>query len=159
MSSIMQSRTTPSQADWAVRWRPHALLKLQFDVEAATREYRQMQYFPPMPRVPDIDFRPWTTYQSTAHEIEPYGIPPNQPAQAWADWISKTEQYILQEHAWAQGRGSNLQAVHKPLMPQTANSNWKKGTPAFWDHLALQQPDTMKKGPVLGWTAHVGPVS
>ena len=153
--------TTALTTEWAVPWRPHALLKLQFDIEEATREYRQMQYFPPVPRVPDIDFRSWTTYQSTAYALELYGIPPNQPAQAWADWISKTEQYLLnllQENPWApQGRGSNLQAVHKPLVAQAAKHNWKKGKPAFWDqlkarfHLAIQQPAAMKKGPVHGF--------
>ena len=42
-------------------------------------------------------------------------------------------------------------------MAQAANHNWKKGKPAFWDqlkarfHLAIQQPATMKKGPVHGF--------
>ena len=54
--------TTSLLTEWSVPWRPHALVRLKFDIEAATREYRQMPYFPPMPKVPDIDFRPWTTY-------------------------------------------------------------------------------------------------
>lgn len=115
-------------------------------------EYRQMQHFPPLPKVPDIDFRPWTTYQ---HVVELYGNPPNDPAQAWADWISK----LVQEHPWApQGRGSNLHAAHKPLMPRPKGQSWKKGKPAFGEqlrarfHLALQQPDTCTTGPIRGFT-------
>ena len=72
--------TTAITTDWAVPWRPHALLKLQFDIEAANKEYRQMPYFPPLPHVPDIDFRPWTTYQSQAYQLELYGNIPNKPA-------------------------------------------------------------------------------
>ena len=91
-------------------------LKLKFDIEAATKEKKQMPYFPPLPKVPDIDFRPWTTYQSQAHVVELYGNPPNQPAQARAHWLSKTEQYLLQENPWAaQGRGYQLQVVAKPF--------------------------------------------
>ena len=87
--------------------------------EEATKEYRQIQYFPPWPATPDIDFRPWSTYQSTAHELELYGNPPNSTAKRWADWVSCTEQYLLQEHPWAaQGRGANLTAVFKPLGTQ-----------------------------------------
>ena len=62
--------TTSITPEWAVAWRPHALLKLQFDIEAATKLYRQMPYYPPLPKVPDIDFRPWTTYQTQAHVVE-----------------------------------------------------------------------------------------
>ena len=117
-----------------------------------------MPYFPPMPKVPDIDFRPWTTYQSQAHNIELYGIPPNPAAQSWADWLSKTEQYLLQEHPWAaQGRGHHLQAVTKPLMLQPKGHTWRKAKVAFWDqlraifHLALQQPAIVHTGPVRGF--------
>ena len=109
--------TTALTTDWAVPWRPHTLLTLRLDLEAATKEFRQPQHFPPLPATPDIDFRPWTSYQSQAFEIELYGIPPNEQAKQWADWVSCTEQYLLQEHPWAaQGRGSNLQAVTKPLV-------------------------------------------
>ena len=149
---------TALTTDWAVPWRPHALLTLNFDIEAATREYRQVQQFPPLPKVPDIDFRPWTTYQSTAHEICLYDNPPNEAAQQWADWLPKTEQYLLQEHPWAaQGRGANLQAITKPLMPTKPTHTWRKGRPAFWEQLrtrfqlALQQPDDIKHGPVKGF--------
>ena len=90
--------TTALTTDWAVPWRPHTLLTLQLDLEAATKEYRQIQHFPPLPATPDIDFRPWTSYQSQAFEIELYGIPPNASAKHWADWLSCTEQYLLQEH-------------------------------------------------------------
>ena len=130
---------------------PHALLKLKFDIEAATREYRQMPYFPPLPKVPDIDFRPWTTYQSQAHVVELYGNPPNKPAQAWADWLSKTEQYLLQENPWAAQGGLHL-------VPQAKAHTWRKGRPAYWEqlravlHLALQQPVTTCTGPVQSFT-------
>ena len=150
--------TTTLLTEWAVPWRPHALLKLKFDIEAATREYRQMPYFPPLPKVPDIDFRPWTTYQSQAHTVELYGNPPNKPAQAWADWLSKTEQYLLQENPWAaQGRGYQLQVVTKPLVPQTKAHTWRKGRPAFREQLravlqlALQLPADSHRGPVQGF--------
>lgn len=53
---------------------------MTFNIEAATKEYRQIQYFPPLP--PDIDFRPWTTYQSQAFELDLYGNPINDTAQA-----------------------------------------------------------------------------
>ena len=120
--------TTSITTEWAVPWRPHALLKLQFDIEAATKLYRQMPHFPPLPKVPDIDFRPWTTYQTQAHVVELYGNPPNGASQAWADWFSKTEQYLLQEHPWAaQGRGYHLEAVTKPLMPHPKGHTWRKG--------------------------------
>ena len=66
--------------------------------QPVTREYRQIQNFPPLPKVPDIDFRPWSTYQSQAYELYLYGNPTNEAAQPWADWISKPEQYLLQEH-------------------------------------------------------------
>ena len=154
--------TTSILTEWTIPWRPHALLKLKFDIEAATKEYRQMPNFPPLPKVPDIDFRFWTTYQSQAHVVELYGNPPNQPAQAWADWLSKTEQYLLQENPWAaQGRGYQLQAVTKPLVPQAKAHTWRKGWPAFWDqlravlHLALQQTETTCTGPVKGFMQRI----
>ena len=34
--------TTALTSDWAVPWRPHALLTLQLNIEAATKEYRQV---------------------------------------------------------------------------------------------------------------------
>ena len=145
--------------DWAVPWRPHALLTLQLNIEAATKEYREVQYFPPLPATPDIDFRPWTSYQSQAFEIELYGIPPNGQAQKWADWISCTEQYLLQEHPWAaQGRGASLRVIIKPLVSTKITTTWKKGKPAFWEQLqvrfqlAVEQPSTMQAGPVRGYT-------
>ena len=115
-----------------------------------------MPYFPPLPKVPDIDFRPWTTYQSQAHVVELYGNP---PAQAWADWLSKTEQYLLQENPWAaQGRGYQLQVVTKPLVPQAKAHAWRKGRPAFLRavlRLALQQPVTTCTGPVNGFMQRI----
>ena len=154
--------TTSLLTEWSVPSRPHALLKLKLDLEAATREYRQMPYFPPMPKVPDIDFRPWTTYQSQAQVVELCGIPPNKPAQAWAAWLSKTEQYLLQENPWAaQGRGYQLQVVTKPLVSQRKPHTWRKGRPAFWEQLravlqlALQQPATTSHGPVQGYMQRI----
>ena len=103
------------------------LVTLQLDIEAATQEYRQIKHYPALPPTPDIDFRPWTTYQSQAFELELYGNPPNATAKGWADWISCTEQYLLQEHPWApQGRGANLQAVIKPLVSSQPTTTWKK---------------------------------
>ena len=131
-------------------------------MEAATKLYRQMPYYPPLPKVPDIDFRPWTTYQTQAHVVELYGNPPNGASQAWADWLSKTEQYLLQEHPWAaQGRGYHLEAVTKPLMPHPTGHTWRKGRPAFWEQLkavlqlALQQPTTSQAGPVQGFMSRI----
>ena len=159
--SLLQDNLASATAlttEWAVPWRPHALLTLDFDIEAATREYRQIQQFPPLPKVRDIDFRPWTTYQSLAHELCLYGNPSNEAAQHRADWLSKTEQYLLQEHPWAaQGRGSNLQAITKPLVPITPTQTWKKGKPAYWEQLkarfqlTLKQPEGTKHGPVQGF--------
>ena len=126
--------TTALTTDWAVPWRPHTLLSLQLNIEAATKEYRQVQHFPPLPATPDIDFRPWTSYQSQAFEIELYGIPPNAQAQQWADWLSCTEQYLLQEHPWAEGRGANLRVAIKPLVSTKITTTWKKGKPAFWNN-------------------------
>ena len=90
-----------------------------------------------------------------------YDNPTNAAAQHWADWLSKTEQYLLQERPWAaQGRGVNLQAVAKPLVPTTPTQTWRKGKPAFWEQLkarfqlALQQPETTKHGPVKGFIYH-----
>ena len=126
---------TSLTTEWAIPWRPHALLTYHFNIEEATKEYRQIQYFPPLPATPDIEFRPWTTYKSTAYELELYGNPANDTAQQWADWLSCTEQYLLQ-HPWAaQGRGSNLRASHKPLTPSTNVTTWKRGRPAFWEQL------------------------
>ena len=31
--------TTSILTEWTIPWRPHALLKLKFDIEAATKEY------------------------------------------------------------------------------------------------------------------------
>ena len=103
------------------------------------RNTDRWQYFPPLPATPDIDFRPWTSYQSQAFEIELYGIPPNGQAQKWADWISCTEQYLLQEHPWAaQGRGASLRVIIKPLVSTKITTTWKKGKPAFWEQLQVR---------------------
>ena len=157
--------TTALTTDWAVPWRPHALITLHLNIEAATKEYRQIQYYPPLVATPDIDFRPWTSYQSQAYEIELYGIPPNEQAQKWADWISCTEQYLLQEHPWAaQGRGASLKVSIKPLVSTQISTTWKKGKPAFWEQLkarfqlAMKQPATVQTGPLQDVPKHwVGP--
>ena len=156
--SLIHHSLSGTTTEWAVPWRPHALLTLHLNLEAATREFRQVQYFPPLPAVPDIDFRPWTTFQSQAFEICLYDIPVNDKAQAWADWISSTEQYLLQEHPWAaQGRGGNLRVLIKPLVAPKPGGTWKKGKVAFWDQLqarfrlALQQPPTQAGGPIKGF--------
>ena len=150
--------TTALTTDWAVPWRPHALITLHLNIEAATKEYRQIQYYPPLPATPDIDFRPWTSYQSQAYEIELYGVPPNEQAQQWADWISCTEQYLLHEHPWAaQGRGASLKVSIKPLVSTQISTTWKKGKPAFWEQLkarfqlAMKQPATVQTGPLRGF--------
>ena len=154
------SGTTTLTTDWAVPWRPHALLTLHLDIEAATREFRQVQYFPALPAVPDIDFRPWSTFKTQAHELNLYDIPVNTAAQQWANWISVTEQYLLQEHPWAaQGRGSNLRVTIKPLTTPKTGGTWKKGKAAFWEQLqarfrlAQQQPLTQPGGPTKGFMA------
>ena len=152
------SSTTALTTEWAVPWRPHALLTLHLDIDAATKEFRQIQYYPPLPPVPDIDFRPWTTFQSEAFELCLYDIPVNDKAQAWADWISATEQYLLQEHPWAaRGRGANLHVSIKPLATPKSGGTWKKGKTAFWEQLqarfslAQKQPPTMPGGPTKGF--------
>ena len=150
--------TTALTTEWAVPWRPHALLTLHVDIEAAARECRQIQHFPTLPKVPDIDFRPWTTYHSQAYQLCLYDIPPNDSAQQWADWLSRTEQYLLQEHPWAaQGRGANLQAITKPLVATQPTQTWRKGKPAFWEQLAarfqlaVRQKHDSQHGPVKGF--------
>lgn len=138
---------TSVQTEWAVPWRPHALVSLTFELDAATRIYRQPCPFPAMPRTPDIDFRPWSTYTSLATAIQLYDIEPNQEAQSLADWVSITEQYLLQEHPWQpQGCGYWVQAAHTPLAKPPAGPMWRRGKPAYWEQLkarlqlALQAP-------------------
>ena len=163
------STVLPSKVHFEVLAPDHSILSgnvidyalihsLHLNIEEATKEYRQLQYSPPLPATPDIDFRPWTTYQSTAHELELYGNPPNSSAQKWADWISCTEQYLLQEHPWAaQGRGANPHAVFKPLAQNKTVATWKKGKPAYWEQLkarfqlAVKQPQQQARGPAKGF--------
>ena len=149
---------TSLTTEWAIPWRPHALLTYHFNIEEAAKEYRQIQYFPPLPATSDIDFRPWTTYKSTAYELDLYGNPANDTAQKWAD-------YLLQEHPWAaQGRGSSLRACHKPLAPCNTVTTWKRGRPAFWEQLkgrfqlALKQPPQQLRGPTKGFTQAIADV-
>ena len=87
-------------------WHRLTLVTLNFEIDAAIRIYRQPCPSLPMPRTPDIDFRPWSAYTSQATAIQLYDIEPNKEAQSLADWVSITEQYLLQEHPWQpQGRG------------------------------------------------------
>ena len=88
-------------------------------------------------RLPAPGFRPWTTYVAQVEEdLQLYDAEPNPPARTLADWVSITEQYLLQQHPWApQGRASNLQAEFKPLTSPKAGPMWKKGKPAFWEQL------------------------
>lgn len=100
------------------------------------RNYNQLRTFPALPELPDPGFRPCTTYVSQVEDLMLYDAEPNPPARPLADWISITEQYLLQQHPWApQGRASNLQAVYQPLTPSKADPIWKEGKPAFWEQL------------------------
>ena len=86
--------------------------------------------FPPLPHVPDIGFiaqvEDLTLYEST----------PNQSARGLADWVSITEQYLLQQHPWApQGRASNLTTQYQPLVPAKSGGMWKKGKAAYWEQI------------------------
>ena len=71
--------------------------------------------------------------------------------------ISKTEQYLLQEHPWAaQGRGANLQAVIKPGTHQT-RTNMEKGQTSILGatqgeiSASQKHPAHKTKGPVHGF--------
>ena len=96
-------------------------------------------------------------YTSQATAIQLYDIEPNKEAQTLADWVSITEQYLLQEHPWQpQGRGCWVQAPHKPLAKPPAGPLWRRGKPAYWEQLkarlqlALQTPASHNK-PIKGF--------
>ena len=86
-----------------------------------------------------------------------YDTMPNQAAKSLADWVSITEQYLLQQHPWApQGRASNLQAEYKPLTSPKAGPIWKKGKPAYWEQLQvrlnhIQHQDQPSHGNIRGF--------
>ena len=122
--------------EWAVPWRPHCLVTYALELPDDFRNYNQSRTFPALPDRPNPGFRPWTTYVTQVEEVQLYDTMPNQPAKHLADWVSVTEQYLLQQHPWApQGRASNLQAEYKPLTSPKAGPIWKKGKPAFWEQL------------------------
>lgn len=77
---------TSMTTEWAVPWRPHCLVTYALELDDE------------LPTVPDIDFRPWTTYVSQVEDIILYDVEPNQAARGLADWVSVTEQYLLQPH-------------------------------------------------------------
>ena len=65
-----------------------------------------------------------------------YESPPNEAARGLANWVSATEQYLLQQHPWApQGRAANLTTQHQPLVPTKAGGIWKKGKAAYWEQI------------------------
>lgn len=52
-------------------------------------------------------------------KLQLYQAQPNNKAIDLAHWVSKTEQYLLQNHPWAaQGRAANLETLHQPLTPR-----------------------------------------
>ena len=54
--------------DWAVPWRPHCLVTYAFELDDDFRKYNQLRSFPPLPNVPDIGFRAWSTYVSQVED-------------------------------------------------------------------------------------------
>ena len=72
------------------------------------RHSNQLRTFPTLPTVPDIEFRPWSTYVSQVEDLTLYDTIPNQAARSLADWISITEQYLLHQHPWAHRAGTGL---------------------------------------------------
>ena len=121
--------------EWAVPWRPHCLLTYALELEDDFRLYHQLRTFPPLPNVPDIGFRAWSTYITQVEQLQLYESTPNQGAKGLADRVSVTEQYLLQQHPWAQGRASSLTTQHLPLVPAAAAGIWKKGKAAFWEQI------------------------
>ena len=121
------SGTTALTTEWAVPWRPHALLTLHLDIDAATKEFRQIQYYPPLPPVPDIDFRPWTTFQSQAYELSLYNIPVNESAQAWAEWLSHRAVPFTGTPMGSSRRGGKPQREHQALSSTQARWHLEKG--------------------------------
>ena len=127
---------TSMTTEWAVPWRPHCLLTYALELEDDFRLYHQLRSFPPLPNVPDIGFRAWSTYVSQVEHLQLYECTPNTGAQGLADWVSITEQYLLQQHPWApQGRASSLTTQHLPMVPAKAGGIWKKGKAAFWEQI------------------------
>ena len=113
--------------DWAVPWRAHCLVTYALELEDDFRLYHQLRTFPPLPTIPDIGFRAWSTYVTQVEDLILYESTQNQSARGLADWVSVTEQYLLQQHPWApQGRASNLTTQHQPLVPAKQAACGKK---------------------------------
>ena len=113
--------------EWAVPWRPHCLVTYALELEDDFRLYHQLRTFPPLPNVPDIGFRAWSTYVTQVEDPALCDSTENQSARGLADWVSVTEQYLLQQRPWAQGRASNLTTQYQPLVPAKSGGMWKKG--------------------------------
>ena len=147
---------TSMTTEWAVPWRPHCLLTYALQLGDDFRLYHQLRSFPPLPNVPDIGFRAWSTYVSQVEQLQLYESSPNTGAQSLADWASITEQYLLQQHPWApQGRASNLITQHLPLVAAKAGGIWKKGKAAFWEQIQarlnlIQNQPAKAPGAILG---------
>ena len=147
---------TSMTTDWAVPWRPHCLVTYALELDDDFRHYNQLRSFPPLPNIPDIGFRAWSTYVSQVEDIQLYDAAPNEAARGLADWVSITEQYLLQQHPWApQSRAYNLAAKHQPLVPAKAGAMWKKGKPAYWEQLQarlniIQHQPNHAKGAMRG---------
>ena len=83
---------TSMTTDWAVPWRPHCLLTYALELPDDFRNYNQLRTFPALPGLADPGFRPCTTYVSQVEDLTLYNAEPN------PDWVSITEQYLLQQH-------------------------------------------------------------
>ena len=158
--AIMHQNLAPLASmttEWAVPWRPHCLLTYAFELDDDLRRYHQLRSFPPLPNVPDIGLRAWSTYVSQVEDILLYDTEPNKGARGIADWVSITEPYLLQQHPWApQGRAANLAVQHQPLVPAKSGGLWKKGKPAYWEQLQarlniIQHQPNQAKGATRGF--------
>ena len=64
--------------EWAVPWRPHCLVTYAVELEEDFRNYNQLRTVPPLPHVPDIGFRAWSTYVTQVEDLTLYESTPNQ---------------------------------------------------------------------------------
>ena len=109
--------------EWAVPWRPHCLLTYALELEDDFRLYHQLRTFPPLPNVPDIGFRAWSTYVTQVEQLQLYESTPNHGAKGLADWVSITEQYLLQQHPTPSFGSRESRGI------------WEKGKAAFWEQI------------------------